>query len=184
MIFRFLLLSDEVDDFKREIKIDADATFSDLQKAINGSVGFKGGDIASFFICSDNWEKEQEITAMEMDTSSDTDSFIMSETVLSSLLEDERQKLMYVFDFMTERGFFIELREIIPGQNLTEAVCSASKGTPPPQFIDFNELETKNAVYETGENFYGDEDFNMDELDAEGFDGLSSPSSDREEDFY
>jgi len=27
MIFKFLILSDEVEDFKREIKIDGDATF-------------------------------------------------------------------------------------------------------------------------------------------------------------
>ena len=26
MVFRFLILSDEVDDFKREIKIDSEAT--------------------------------------------------------------------------------------------------------------------------------------------------------------
>ena len=30
MVFRFLILSDEVDDFKREIKIDSEATFLDL----------------------------------------------------------------------------------------------------------------------------------------------------------
>ncbi len=32
MVFRFLILSDEVDDFKREIKIDSEATFQDLYK--------------------------------------------------------------------------------------------------------------------------------------------------------
>lgn len=181
MIFRFLILSDEVDDFKREIKIDADATFADLQKAILDSVEYKDVEIASFFLCNNEWEKEQEITAMEMDTSSDVDSYVMAETVLGDLLEDERQKLMYVFDFMAERGFFMELREIIPGQNLNKAVCSVSKGTPPAQTIDFSELETKNTTYETGENFYGDEDFSMDELDSEGFDGLDAPASDGEE---
>lgn len=33
MIFKFLILSDEVDDFKREIKIDADATFMDFTES-------------------------------------------------------------------------------------------------------------------------------------------------------
>lgn len=184
MIFRFLLLSDEVDDFKREIKIDADATFDDLQKVIISSVGFKEGEIASFFICSDDWEKEVEITAMEMDTSSDVDSYVMSETVLGDLLEDERQKLMYVFDFLTERALFMELREIIPGQNQKEPVCSVSKGEPPVQFLDFNQSENKSISYETGENFYGDEDFSIDELDADGFDGLDSPALPPDEELY
>ena len=40
MVFRFLILSDEVDDFKREIKIDSEATFLDLYNAIMDSVGY------------------------------------------------------------------------------------------------------------------------------------------------
>ena len=50
MIYRFLMLSDEVDDFKREIQIDAEATFLDLHEAIEQSVGFKPGEMNSFFI--------------------------------------------------------------------------------------------------------------------------------------
>ena len=69
MVFRFLMLSDEVEDFKREIQIDADATFFDLHKAILASTGFQDGEMTSFFLCDDNWEKEQEITLTEMDTS-------------------------------------------------------------------------------------------------------------------
>ena len=34
MIFRFTLISDEVEDFIREYKIDADATFYDLHQII------------------------------------------------------------------------------------------------------------------------------------------------------
>ena len=39
MVFRFLILSDEVDYFKREIKIDSEATFLDLYNAIMDSGG-------------------------------------------------------------------------------------------------------------------------------------------------
>lgn len=176
MVFRFLILSDEVDDFKREIKIDSDDTFADLQKAIIEAVDYREGEISSFFICNDDWEKEMEITAIEMDTSSDIDSYVMSETVLGDILEDERQKLMYMFDYMTERSFFMELREIIPGKSLDAPVNSLSVGNPPAQFIDFSEIEAKNSSLEISENFYGDEDFSIDELDADGFDGLDSPA--------
>ena len=34
MIFKFLILSDEVDDFAREISIDSEATFLELNDAI------------------------------------------------------------------------------------------------------------------------------------------------------
>lgn len=174
MIFRFLMLSDEVEDFRREIQIDADDSFFDLHKAILSSVDFDEGEMASFFLCSDNWEKETEITLTEMDTSAEEDSYIMSDSVLNDFLEDEKQRLMYVFDYMTERAFFIELREIITGKNLEEAVCSKSQGNAPRQTIDFEEFEVKTASLDMGENFYGDEGYDLDELDAEGFDGLDS----------
>ena len=39
----------------------------------------------------------------------------MKDTAISELVEDEKQKLLYVFDYITERCFFIELSEIISG---------------------------------------------------------------------
>ena len=183
MVFRFLLLSDEVEDFKREIQIDADNTFLDLHKAIIKSVNYEDGEMSSFFICTDDWEKKQEITLVEMDTSSDEDSFIMEDTILSDLLEEERQKLMYVFDYMTERAFFMELREIITGKNLPEAVCTKSIGDAPEQFVDFSVFETTTASVDVGENFYGDEGYDMDELDADGFDGLGDTSMPNDEEY-
>lgn len=182
MVFRFLMLSDEVEDFKREIQIDADATFLDLHNAILASVNYKEGEMSSFFICSDSWEKEREITLTEMDTSSEEDCYIMEDSVLNDFLEDEKQKLMYVFDYMTERSFFIELREIITGKDLDEAICTKTIGEAPAQFVDFNDFEVKATQLDMGENFYGDEGYDLDELDAEGFDGLEDtlPASDGE----
>ena len=182
MVFRFLMLSDEIDDFKREIQISSDATFLDLHSAIISSVNYKVGEMASFFICSNNWEKEKEITLTEMDTSYEEDSYIMEESVLGDFLEDEKQKLMYVFDYLTERSFFLELAEMITGKDLDDAICTRSIGNPPAQFVDFEEIDTKIATIETGENFYGDEGYDIDELDLEGFDGLDDgqPASDGE----
>ena len=62
MIFTFRIVSDEVDNFKREIKIDADNTFLDLRNAICDSVGYDKNQMSSFFLCEDGWEKSKEIT--------------------------------------------------------------------------------------------------------------------------
>ena len=98
----------------------------------------------------------------------------MAETRLSELLEDEKQRLIFVFDNMTERSFFMELREIVPGKNLDKAICSKSKGNPPTQLMDFDELEKTSNNTDTGlgENFYGDESFDPSELDEEGYNDL------------
>lgn len=173
MVFRFLILSDEVDDFKREIKIDSEATFLDLYNAIMDSVGYEKDQMCSFFICDDDWSKNTEITLVEMDTTSEVDSYIMEDTRLEELLEDEHQKLLFVFDYMTERAFFMELREIIPGKDLDKPVCSKSAGLPPAQTVSFEEMESKAGSTEIGEDFYGDSEYDIDELDKEGFDGLT-----------
>ena len=133
MIYRFTLISDEVDDFVREIQIDPEATFYDFHEAIVKSVGYTNDQMTSFFICDDDWEKEKEITLEEMDDNPEMDSWVMKDTTISELIEDEKQKLLYVFDYMTERCFFIELSEIITGKEMKGAKCTKKEGDAPKQ---------------------------------------------------
>ncbi|MDO4755505.1 MAG: hypothetical protein Q4A54_04110, partial [Parabacteroides sp.] len=164
MVFRFLILSDEVEDFKREIQIDSEATFLELYEAIVDSVGYTKDQICSFFVCEDDWSKTTEITLIEMDTTSEVDSYIMEDTRLEELLEDEHQKLLFVFDYMTERSFFMELREIITGKDLEKAICTKSRGEAPVQIMSFDEIDTKTLAPEIGEDFYGDSEYDLDEI--------------------
>ena len=172
MIYRFTIISDEVDDFVREIQIDPEATFFDFHEAILKAAGYTNDQMTSFFICDDDWSKNTEITLVEMDTTSEVDNYIMEDTRLEELLEDEHQKLLFVFDYMTERAFFMELREIIPGKDLDKPVCSKSIGKAPVQIMSFDEIDTKASNTDIGEDFYGDSEYDIDELDKEGFDGL------------
>ena len=172
MIYRFTIISDEVDDFVREIQIDPEATFYDFHEAILKSVGYTNDQMTSFFICDDDWEKEKEITLEEMDDNPEMDSWVMKETPISELVEDEKQKLLYVFDYMTERCFFIELSEIITGKEMTGAKCTKKEGEAPKQTIDFEERTANNGSLDLDENFYGDQDFDMEDFDKECFGGL------------
>ena len=74
MIYIFTLISDEADDFIREIQIDTEATFYDFHEAIVKSVGYTDDQMTSFFICDDDWEKENEVTLEEMDDNPEFDS--------------------------------------------------------------------------------------------------------------
>lgn len=181
MIFRFLLLSDEIDNFKREIKINSSATFLDFYKAIIACTGFSDSEMASFFISDNSWRKHQEITLVEMDTDSDVDAYVMEDAVLDEFLEDEKQKLMFVFDYLNERALYIELAEIIIGKDLKSPQCTLSVGDAPAQTRSFDEVRIDTSVKgDLGESFYGDESFDMDELDREGFDGLDELPADIE----
>ena len=79
---------------------------------------------------------------------------------------------MFVFDYLTERALYIELSEIIPGRNLKKAFCSISEGEAPKQILEVQDVKQEAVSLDMGESFYGDENFDMDELDKEGFDGL------------
>jgi hypothetical protein len=171
MIYKFLIISDEVDDFVRKIEIDADATFFDLNEAILESVDFKKNQMTSFFVCTYDWEKETEITLEEMETSYDKDNWVMKDTKLNDLVSEEGQRLIFVFDNMTERSFFMELKDIETGKTLKQAKCTLSKGVHPKQETNFDELMAiQTPTADTDESFYGDEDFDLAELDDEGFD--------------
>ncbi len=179
MIFTFRIVSDEVDNFKREIKIDAVATFLDLKNAICDSVGYDKNQMSSFFLCDRNWEKEKEITFEDMGSDADQDIWLMDESVLSDFIDDEGQKLIYVFDYMTDRAFFCEMTEMTTGKSLKDPVCSLSLGQAPPEIMDLDEfdakVDAKQSVVSTDldEDFYGDESFNDDEFDVEGFDEMT-----------
>lgn len=179
MVYKFKLVSDEVSNFSREIEIDANSTFLQLRNAILDSVGYAKDDIDSFFLCDDEWQRQEEITLEDMGSSSDQDIWIMGDTPLNELIEDEGQKLVFVFDYMTERSFFMEMKESVPGRNLADPICTAKLGKAPAQFVDLDEFENK--IDETAkkqsedldiDDFYGDSQFNEDELGS-GFDDLT-----------
>lgn len=169
MIYRFTIISDEVENFMREIKIDSNATFLDLHGLIIESCGYKDDQMTSFTICEDGWEKGQEITMEVMDTESYEDSYIMAETELSEFLEDEKQHLLYTFDLLADRVFFIELSEIITGKSMKGGKVTKSLGDAPRQMIDFDEMLAINPVDNNvfDDDAY-DEGFNDEDLDIAG----------------
>lgn len=173
MIYKFRIVSDEVANFKLEILIDSDDTFLRLRNAILDAVGYTKDQMDSFFICEDDWSKDKEITLADMGTDSDQDLWIMENTPLSELIEEEGQKLIYVFDYLTERSFFMEMKEMITGKQLLDPLCQRKEGKAPEQFIDVEEYKPTqtSAIEDIDEDFYGSDEYNDDEIeDLEDFD--------------
>lgn len=166
MIYKFTLLSDESDDFLRVIEIDSDATFFDFHKAILKACGYKDDQMTSFFICDRNWGKETEITLEAMDTSSEVDSYIMRDTKISEFCEEKKQRLLYEFDPLAGRDFFIELTNITFKKDLKEPVCSRSEGKAPAQTID---PDLSGSFGDNEDDYYGD----VNNYDDEELDGLT-----------
>lgn len=170
MTQKITLFSQEVEDFVIEIKIDADATFYDLHKIIQKACNFEEQDNQRFMICNEDWKIERNILLKDNeDTGIDEDLYLMRETTLKEFLEEEGQRLAYLFDAEGKRFFMMELTENIFGHPQTEPIVSRRHGTAPQQTLieeDVIPTETNNEI---DENFYGDDGFEEDEIDLEGF---------------
>ena len=168
MIYKFKLVSDEVSNFAREIEIDSESSFLQLRNVILDSVDYTKDELDSFFICDDDWTRNEEITLEDMGSSSDQDVWLMDDTPHSEFLEEEGQKLMFMFDYMTERSFFMELKEIVPGSSLIDPICTLKRGKAPKQEsdidLDITPVVTPAIGTEIDDEFYGDSDFSDDEI--------------------
>ena len=131
MVLHLLILSGEEEDFVRELVIDGDSTFLDLHKAIQKSVKFDAGQLASFFVSDDEWSKNEEITLMQMDE--DESVLLMDQVKISEYIDSAKDKLIYTFDFFSNRGFFVEVLDVAGDKNLEAAMVVRSEGAVPLQ---------------------------------------------------
>ena len=173
MVYTFRLVSDEVDNFRREIQIDSEATFLKLRDAICESVGYDKNALSSFYICDEDWEREQEISLEDMDSDSSQDVYLMEETPLDEFVKDEGQRLVWVFDYMTERSFFIEMKKMLPYEHLQDPLCTIKVGNPPEQTVEFEDFDvkadSKSAAMSEFDEDYGSDTFTDEELDEAGY---------------
>ncbi|MFA6949372.1 MAG: hypothetical protein WCQ70_01685 [Lentimicrobiaceae bacterium] len=156
-LYRFRLLFEEQDDFLRDYDILASQTFLDLHNLIVETVGLKGNELASFFICDRNWRKKREITLMDMQPAEedkpvyeDEDdeeqsqrkkslpSIEMGKVKIKELIDDPHQRLLYEYNFLNPTAFYIELMKIINADTIEGyPKCVKSQGViaPPPDLI-------------------------------------------------
>ena len=131
MVYRLSLLSDENDFFRRELLIDSEASFLQLNDFILDSLGYRPDELTSFYVCDEDWQKEEEITRMDMGSRPDEDSLLMADTLLEDKLERRGDHLFFVFDMLSERGLFIEVEELQPGKSLETPQMILSEGKAP-----------------------------------------------------
>ncbi len=134
MIFQFQINSQESQNFRLEVTLDAKHSFFDFHTIIQKSVGFESHQLASFFVSDNRRKKLVEISMLDLGINGAA-FFIMQKTKLSDLLHTERQQLIYTFDFLNDRSFLIELTGIIMGKNLNEPFITLKQGDAPVQVL-------------------------------------------------
>lgn len=172
IVFKFRLLSDEVENFVRDYELLADMTLLDFNNYIRQDLDYCPCEMASFFMSDVEWEKFQEFTLLDMGTEDvvidpDDDEIAppipMSQIKLSQIITQKFDRMIYVFDIFAERQFFIELlssSKVEPGVEYPRTV--AAEGNAPLQLIDNqDEGDIFKDTMSDFENIEGVEDENL-----------------------
>lgn len=170
MIYLFRIISDENPDFFRDLVADSSDTFLEFHQTLQKELGYDPTQLASFFITNHQWEKQQEITLIDMMPDAGVSTFTMDQVCLGEHISDLNQRLIYVFDFFSNRAFFIELIETAEETSSKNTpFIGHSKGEPPPQLALDRLLDEE----EEDKLFDGDdqEDLRLDDLDLDTLEG-------------
>ena len=173
MVLKFRLISNEQDDFIRDFEILAKQTFFHLHLAIQENLHFDKSQIASFFTCNQDWEKEQEITLFELSEEESAKVITMDTAVVGEFMSEIHDKMIYVFDVFNERMFFVELVEKErPDPSIHYPRCIYEKGKAPQQLLMdqlFGSQDLPGSALLDDLSF-GEEFQGMDDLEDLGYD--------------
>ncbi len=153
-LYRFRLLYEEQEEFLRDYDILASQTFLDFHNLIHETIELKGNELASFFICDKNWRKKKEITLIDMqheeelsynEEDEEDDSkpkrgkmptLEMANVKIKDVIDDPHQRLLFEYDFLNPKTFYIELMKIL-NTDVTEGYpkCVKSAGKLAPSTI-------------------------------------------------
>jgi len=178
MLYTITVVSPDVEDFILELQIESDATFADLHRLIRDTCAWSSAQPSTFYVCDERWRRQR--TIPERSFEDDT----MDEVELGDLLDDEGQRLQYLFDPESRRKLLLEVTRIAYGKHIDEPHCRRRHGTPPPLVIQkavpkeptredilaqLNAAALADAEDDEVEPT-DDELFDIEELDLEGFD--------------
>ncbi len=165
-VFTFRMLSGDDDGFVRDFEVRDDQTLLELHQAIQENLGFDPGIMSSFFSTGDTWEKEEEFPLMNMTGEEGTRT--MENTKVGDLVSGKEDKLLYLYDYLSNRGFFLEVVAVAaPSPQTTYPRCTRAEGDPPQQLM-IEDLTGTDA----GEDLFPEDDDDLLSDDFENIDDL------------
>jgi len=167
MAYKIRVILDVEKDVFRDIIVNESINLEELHFTIAKSFGFKGQEMASFYLTDDSWEQGEEIPLFDM--SEDENSFSMSNCLTSMVLKKEGDKLIYIYDFFSMWTFFVELSEIIDNHEADLPVITLSFGNTPDEapekeFIGESSNEDNYDAFDDENNFE-----NLDDIDFDNY---------------
>lgn len=109
MILRLRMLSDENDNFVRDFEVSHEMTLLELHKFIIESIEYDDC-MASFYTADKQWNPMQEFSLMDLgEESFEGAPVAMDKVTLAELVVSECNRLIYQFDMLADRAFYLEV---------------------------------------------------------------------------
>ena len=170
MVFLFRIISDENPDFYRDLVAEGSDTFLDFHNALQKELDYDPTQLASFFITNSNWEKELEITLIDMMQEPGVECYTMDQVTLEEHLGELNQRMLYQYDFFSDRAFFMELIEMSDEISpRSTPFIGHRQGDPPPQ-LALDLLMDETTEEEEVDPLDDNEDLRIDDLDPDMLD--------------
>lgn len=158
MLYQFKITSNEKNDFMLLAAMNSEDTFADLHLLLQNNCCLEPDQLASFFVAGSNCGRKTEISQLNMGWDK-PDKLVMDRTPLQQVLNQQNQKLCYVFDFFTDRLLNIELTQIFMGKQLSEPSVIFQNGNAPAQMLEEDLLSNEKILIPEVECLdYGDLD--------------------------
>jgi hypothetical protein len=163
MAYKIRVVLDVENDVIRDIIVNETINLEELHFIIAKSFGFKGQEMASFYLTNENWEQGEEIPLFNM--SEDDNAVAMSSCILSSVLTKEGDKLIYVYDFFSMWTFFVELFKISDSEENLPFISLSIGNVPdeaPKKEFTAEDLDTNFDAFNDDSDFENIDDFDFD----------------------
>jgi hypothetical protein len=108
-VLKFRVYFEEDDSVYRDVAVRHTQSFLQLHQVILKAYEFDSKHQATFFRSNDHWQRGREISLEKYDRPYKVEPLLMEATTIGSEIRDPNQKFIYVYDFVKNWGFLVEL---------------------------------------------------------------------------
>ncbi|HWB92721.1 MAG TPA: hypothetical protein VG605_12745 [Puia sp.] len=161
-ILKFRVYFEEDDSIYRDVAVRHTQSFLQLHQVILKAYEFDSKHQATFFRSNDHWQRGREISLEKYDKPYKAEPLLMADTTIGSEIRDPNQKFIYVYDFVKNWSFLVELINVskeetakldYPAVVKTEGIAPSQYGTKGLVGDKLTEIEEKYDLTKGTEGF-------------------------------
>ena len=135
-ILKFRIYLEEDDSVYRDVAVRHTQSFLHLNDIILKAYEFDNKHQSTFFRSNDHWQRGREISQAKYDKQYKAEPLLMAATTIGSEIKDPNQKFVFVYDFVKNWSFLVELISVSKDEDLRKdyPVVIKSEGIGPSQY--------------------------------------------------